>query len=376
MENSRVRAATGEVQQTDIAVVGAGPAGLTAAIEAARAGARVTLVDENSRPGGQLVKQIHKFFGSKDHRAGIRGIHIGQDLLAEADAAGVDVALNTVAYGLYDGMRIGLVCNGRSFALQARAIILATGASERVVPFDGWTLPGVMGAGAIQTLMNTHRTLPGRRVLIVGAGNVGLIVAYQILQAGAEVVAIVDGLPYIGGYGVHASKVRRAGVCILVSHTLLSVKGSEDVEQATIVAVDDDWEPVTGTEKTLDVDTVGLAVGLTPLAELAWIAGCRFEYVAELGGHTPVHDCNMETTLPGIFVAGDAAGVEEASTAMEEGRLAGLAVAERLGYLQEADAERKKDEVRTRLSMLRLGSFGEERAMAKTRILEARDKWQ
>ena len=376
MENSRVRAATGEVQQTDIAVVGAGPAGLTAAIEAARAGARVTLVDENSRPGGQLVKQIHKFFGSKDHRAGIRGIQIGQDLLAEADAAGVDVALNTVAYGLYDGMRIGLVCNGRSFALQARAIILATGASERVVPFDGWTLPGVMGAGAIQTLMNTHRTLPGRRVLIVGAGNVGLIVAYQILQAGAEVVAIVDGLPYIGGYGVHASKVRRAGVCILVSHTLLSVKGSEDVEQATIVAVDDDWEPVTGTEKTLDVDTVGLAVGLTPLAELAWIAGCRFEYVAELGGHTPVHDCNMETTLPGIFVAGDAAGVEEASTAMEEGRLAGLAVAERLGYLQEADAERKKDEVRTRLSMLRLGSFGEERAMAKTRILEARDKWQ
>ncbi len=376
MENSRVRAATGEVQQTDIAVVGAGPAGLTAAIEAARAGARVTLVDENSRPGGQLVKQIHKFFGSKDHRAGIRGIQIGQDLLAEADAAGVDVALNTVAYGLYDGMRIGLVCNGRSFALQARAIILATGASERVVPFDGWTLPGVMGAGAIQTLMNTHRTLPGRRVLIVGAGNVGLIVAYQILQAGAEVIAIVDGLPYIGGYGVHASKVRRAGVCILVSHTLLSVKGSEDVEQATIVAVDDDWEPVTGTEKTLDVDTVGLAVGLTPLAELAWIAGCRFEYVAELGGHTPVHDCNMETTLPGIFVAGDAAGVEEASTAMEEGRLAGLAVAERLGYLQEADAERKKDEVRTRLSMLRLGSFGEERAMAKTRILEARDKWQ
>jgi pyruvate/2-oxoglutarate dehydrogenase complex dihydrolipoamide dehydrogenase (E3) component len=209
-------------------------------------------------------------------------------------------------------------------------------------------------------------------VLIVGAGNVGLIVAYQILQAGAEVVAIIDGLPYIGGYGVHASKVRRAGVPILVSHTILSVEGSEGVERAIIAQVDESWQPVPGSERTFDVETVGLAVGLSPLAELAWMAGCRFEFVPELGGHVPVHDANMETTLPGVFVAGDAAGIEEASTAMEEGRLAGLAAAEALGYLHEADAERRKAEVRKRLSALRIGSFGGQRAEAKARILEAR----
>lgn len=361
-----------KVKHTDVAIIGAGPAGLAAAIEAARAGARVTLVDENTRPGGQLVKQIHKFFGSKEHRAGTRGIQIGRDLLAEAEAAGVDISLDTVAFGLYEDMCLGLARNEHRVDLNAKAIILATGASERVVAFPGWTLPGVMGAGAIQTLMNTHRTLPGRRVLIVGAGNVGLIVAYQILQAGAEVVAIIDGLPYIGGYGVHASKVRRAGVPILVSHTILSVEGSEGVERAIIAQVDESWQPVPGSERTFDVETVGLAVGLSPLAELAWMAGCRFEFVPELGGHVPVHDANMETTLPGVFVAGDAAGIEEASTAMEEGRLAGLAAAEALGYLHEADAERRKAEVRKRLSALRIGSFGGQRAEAKARILEAR----
>jgi thioredoxin reductase len=355
----------------EIAVVGAGPAGLAAAIEAALAGARVTLIDENARPGGQLFKQIHKFFGSKEHRAGTRGIRIGEDLLQEAQQAGVEIRLNTVVYGLFEGHRLGLVCGDHTEDLQAEAIILATGANECALAFPGWTLPGVMGAGAIQTMMNTHRTLPGQRVLIIGAGNVGLIVSYQILQAGAEVVAIIDALPTIGGYGVHASKVRRAGVPILASHTILCAEGEGTVQRATIAEVDKDWQPIVGTEQNLDVDTIGLAVGLSPLAELAWMAGCQFIYLPGLGGWVPVHDEAMETSLPGIYVAGDLAGIEEASTAMEEGRLAGIAAARALGYMVAEDAERKTGEIRGRLAALRIGSFGEGRAVNKTRILEA-----
>lgn len=358
------------MENTEIAVVGAGVAGMAAAIEAGRAGAQVTVIDENERPGGQLFKQIHKFFGSELHRAGTRGVQIGLDLLREAEEAGVKTRLNTVVYGMFPEKCLGLISEDHTEELKAAVIILATGANENALAFPGWTLPGVMGAGATQTLMNIHRVLPGQRGLMVGAGNVGLIVSYQLLQAGADVVAIIEGLPHIGGYGVHASKVRRAGVPILTEHTILRAEGKDCVERAVISRIDENWKPISGTEQVLEVDTICLAVGLSPLAELAWMAGCQFSYIADLGGWVPNHDENMQTTLPGIYVAGDLAGIEEASTAMEEGWLAGLAAAEALGYLLPEEGEQKMAEVRKRLAALRIGSFGEGRALAKQEMLK------
>ncbi len=359
------------MKKVEIAVVGGGPAGMAAAIEAARAGARVTVIDENERPGGQLFKQIHKFFGSGDHRAGTRGVQIGLELLKEADEAGVDTCLNTVVYGIFPDKRLGLICEKHTEDLEPDIIILATGAMENALAFPGWTLPGVMGAGATQTLININRVLPGRRVLMVGTGNVGLIVSYQLLQAGAEVAAVIEGLPYIGGYGVHASKIRRAGVPILTGHTILRAEGKESVERAVIAQVDERWQPVSGTEEVLSVETICLAVGLSPMAELAWGAGCRFNYLPALGGWIPVHDENMQSNLPGIYVAGDLAGIEEASSAMEEGRLAGFAAAEALGYLSPEEGNRRKAEVRNRLASLRIGSFGDGRAKAKKKLMRA-----
>ena len=172
------------MRETELAIVGAGPAGLAAAIEASSTGAKVTLVDENNRPGGQLFKQIHKFFGSREHYAGVRGFEIGSRLLEETKAKGVEVMLDTVAWGIFEGNTLGLVSDGKTIQLKPRKLILATGAMERPIVFPGWTLPGVMGAGAAQTLINLHRVLPGQRVLMVGSGNVGLIVSYQLLQAG------------------------------------------------------------------------------------------------------------------------------------------------------------------------------------------------
>ncbi len=354
-------------------VIGAGPAGLAAAIEIAKAGGQVVLIDENSKPGGQLFKQIHKFFGSREHRAGVRGYNIGIQLLEETKELGVEVLLDSPVYGIYkeeDGLLVSYVREGKEEAIIAEKVILAAGGMENAIAFPGSTLPGVMGAGCAQTMINVHRVLPGEKVVMVGSGNVGLIVSYQLLQAGAQVLALVEAAPSIGGYGVHAAKIRRAGVPIKVSHTIKRVIGTTEVEAVEIVQLDEKFNPIPGTEEILEADTVCLAVGLSPMTELAWLAGCNFTYEPALGGHIPVHDENMETSVPGVYVAGDIAGVEEASTAMEEGRLAGIAAAEALGCYTEDEAKALKQQVWARLDALRTGPFGQARFDAKKHILD------
>jgi len=361
------------MKSVEVAVIGAGPAGLSASIEVAKAGVEVVLIDENNKPGGQLFKQIHKFFGSRAHMAGVRGINIATQLLEECEKFGVKTLLNTVAYALFEENKIGLMGEDKESLLQAKKIILATGASENVLNFPGWTLPGVMGAGALQTMMNVNRVLPGKRILMIGSGNVGLIVSYQALQAGAEVVAIVEAAPQIGGYGVHASKIRRAGVPILISHTVQQVFGNDYVEGAIITGLNKKWKPILGSEEKIKVDLVCLSVGLNPLTELAWMAKCEFIYIPALGGNIPIHNWNMESSKKDLYIAGDLTGVEEASTALEEGRLAGLAVAESLGYLKGEEIFKRKKEVRERLVALRAGPFGELRRKLKEPFMQGEE---
>lgn len=356
----------------DIAIIGAGPAGLSAAYEAASAGADALVIDENERPGGQLFKQIHKFFGSKEHKAGIRGFEIGAQLLEKVEKSGAKVILNSLAYGLLPDKSMGVISGGENFSVKAKKIILAGGAKENYTAFPGSSLPGVMGAGAAQTMVNVNRVLPGKRFIVAGSGNVGLIVAYQLLQAGAEVAALVEGMKAIGGYGVHAAKIRRAGVPVYTGHTLTRVWGGDGVERAEIAEIDADWNVLPGTEKVFGADAVCLAVGLNPMIELARMCGCELAYIPLFGGHVPVHDENMETTVKDVYAAGDITGVEEASTAMEEGGLAGISAAEALGFIPAAAAAAKKDEIRGRLNALRSGMFGEKRREAKSLQLRFR----
>lgn len=359
-----------KMKSTQAAIIGAGPAGLAAASELAKAGAKVTVLDENARPGGQLFKQIHKFFGSKEHHAGTRGYDIGKNLLAETERLGVEVLLDAPVYALFPDMTVGYIHEGSEKCLRAEKIIIATGASENALAFPGSTLPGVMGAGAAQTMINVNRVLPGRKILMIGSGNVGLIVSYQLIQAGAEVVALIEAAPQIGGYGVHASKIRRAGVPVYLSHTVSRAIGEEEVQAAELVRLDLNWQPIAGSEFILKADTICIAAGLTPLTELAWMIDCKFTYISTLGGFVPQHDDNMETTKKGVYVAGDIAGVEEASTAMEEGRLAGAACAEALGLYSKQQANELKQEIRSRMNALRTGPFGEGRRLAKEQLLK------
>lgn len=358
------------MKHVELAIIGGGPSGLSAAIEAASAGVQTVVLDENQKAGGQLFKQIHKFFGSHAHQAGVRGIDIGKNLLREVQDCGAEVRLDSVVWGIFKDKTIGVTSGGVNHMYQADRILLATGASENVLAFPGWTLAGVMGAGAIQTMVNVHRVLPGKRVLMVGSGNVGLIVSYQLLQAGAQVTALVEAQERIGGYAVHASKVKRAGTPILTRHTIKEVSGDGKVQHATIAQVNETFQIIPGTEQVLDVDVVCLACGLSPMAELAWMMGCRFTDVAPLGGLLPVHDENMETSVPGMYVAGDIAGIEEASTAIEEGRLAGIAIAESLGYIQADEAKARKRAVEERSEQLRGGPFGKTRREAKEELIK------
>ncbi|WP_297506440.1 FAD-dependent oxidoreductase [Thermococcus sp.] len=350
------------VVKADVVVVGGGPAGLMAAINASDAGASVVLIDENPMLGGQLVKQTHKFFGKREQFAGVRGVEIAKILEKEVKKRGnIQVFLETSAVGIFhDGnekLVLGVRKNRESIEFRGRAVIVATGAMEKMIPFENNDLPGIYGAGAIQTLMNTYGVKPGERVLIVGAGNVGLILAYQLIQAGVEVKAIVEAMPKIGGYFVHAAKVRRLGVPILTRHTILRAEGKERVERGVVAQLDDNWRPIPGTEKVFDVDVIALAVGLRPSIELLQQAGCQIKFIRELGGHVAVRDEWMETTVRGIFVAGDSAGIEEATTAMLEGKIAGTAAALRLGIADESwvkEIERAQRD----LEEFRSGPFG------------------
>jgi thioredoxin reductase/NAD-dependent dihydropyrimidine dehydrogenase PreA subunit len=346
------------MKRYELIVIGAGPAGLAAAIEAAGQGLKVAVFDENAQPGGQLFKQIHKFFGSREHRAKERGFRIGRQLLAEAEALGVEVLLEATVIGIFANREVAVMRRGGLEHYRANRIVVATGASENMTPFPGWTLPGVIGAGAAQTMMNLHGVKPGNRVLMVGSGNVGLVVGYQLLQAGCELTAVIDAAPRIGGYGVHAAKLARTGVPFYISHTIKAAHGGDRVTGATLAAVDSKWQAVPGSEKELDVDTICIAVGLSPMSQLTRMAGCRMVESPVKGGQVPEVDEYGETSIAGIYAAGDVAGIEEASSAMLQGRIAGAAAASVLGYLAENEFQRRVEAYRDSLAQLRGGMFG------------------
>ncbi|MCE5234593.1 MAG: FAD-dependent oxidoreductase [Clostridiaceae bacterium] len=347
------------MRETDLLVVGGGPAGLCAAAMAAECGARVLVLERNPIAGGQLVKQTHMFFGSEKQHASVRGIDIADILLRKlASFKNAELMASTAAVGLYeDGICTALYKEESYFKIKPRAVLAATGAYERPLAFPNNDLPGVYGAGAVQTLMNVYGVKPGERALMVGAGNIGLIVSYQLMQAGVKVVAILDAAPKIGGYLVHAAKIARMGVPILTSHTVKRAIGETGLTGAELCAVDEFFRPIEGTEKTVEIDTMCIAVGLSPLAELLEMRGCEMRYVPQLGGNVPVRNADYETTVSNVFVAGDTSGIEEASAAMVEGTLAGLSASARIGF-KHPDYDTLKRELNEQLGALRAGPAG------------------
>jgi NADPH-dependent 2,4-dienoyl-CoA reductase/sulfur reductase-like enzyme/Fe-S-cluster-containing hydrogenase component 2 len=302
-----------ETREVQVLIVGAGPAGICAAEELGRAGFSVLMVDDKAEAGGKLSLQTHPFFGSiRACHAGTRGIDLTEKLAANLhDMDNVDIRLNTTAVGVYNDATIGMVAGDRYLLIQPEVLLVAAGAREKSLSFPGCDLPGIYGAGAFQTLVNRDRIRSAERLFIVGGGNVGLIAGYHALQAGIGVSGLVEALPEVGGYKVHLDKLKRLGVPVWTSHTVLRADGTESLERVTIAACDKSFQPVAGTERIFDVDTLLIAVGLSPVDELA----------------VKARQCGLT-----VFSAGDASEIAEASAAIFSGRITGRRIAEHLGH--------------------------------------------
>lgn len=298
--------------EIQVLVVGGGPAGICAAVELGRLGIGVLIVDDKQELGGKLSLQTHNFFGSvEDCYAGTRGTDIGHLLADEVESLpSVKVWLNSTVVGIFHDGKFGVTGEGEYRLVKPEVVLIACGAREKSLSFPGSDLPGVYGAGAFQTLVNRDQIKAAERLFVIGGGNVGLIGAYHALQAGIDVIGLVEALPRCGGYKVHEDKIKRLGVPIWTSHTMLRAEGDERVERVVTAAIDENFRPVPGTERSFEVDTVLIAVGLSPVDQL-------LQKATEYG---------MK-----VYAAGDTDEIAEASAAIFSGKITGRRIAQDLG---------------------------------------------
>jgi NADPH-dependent 2,4-dienoyl-CoA reductase/sulfur reductase-like enzyme len=369
-----------------LAVVGAGPAGLAAAAQAAELGLSVTLIDAFHLPGGQYYKQtaseLVETAAPDNHAAELLATVKGQSvrLLTETSAWGIFPSPPAPAKALTtcpprEGRLLPLLLGeegadqrsggeggvseehsyllclyglpGTPRRLLAQTVILAPGAYDRPVPFPGWTLPGVMTAGAALTLVKHQHVLPGRRFLLSGSGPLQWVLARHLLDAGAEVAAVLDANPFPWRGWRHAAAVwgqwarlqegwdslrtmQKAGVGVRWGQWVWRAEGDGQVERAVI-------GPVGGPPaETLAADTICLGHGFTPAVQLSRLAGCEHRYYPMQRATAPIRNEWLQTTLPALFVVGDGAGIGGKDVARLEGQLAALGAARALG--EEVDA--------------------------------------
>jgi glycine/D-amino acid oxidase-like deaminating enzyme len=327
----------------DVLVVGGGVAGLSAGAVAAGAGASVVLLDERHAPGGQFGKALA---GSHRDDAPDRQFQLGLSLRAEAEAAGVRIESDALVWGAFAANEIAALVRGRAVVYRPRRLILATGAHEAPNPIPGWTLPGVMTTGGVQTLVRTQRVLPGKRVLIAGNGPLNLQLACELLAAGVTPVAVVEGAdqPDVASLGSllrmawaapdllregreMVATLRRAGVPVLWRSRLDRLEGDGRVQVAVVG------------KRRFEVDVVAMNVGFLPETGLARALGARHSFVdrGPVGFLRTETDEEGRTSVDRVFAVGDGAMLGGSRVAMARGRLAGGAAAAELGFAVAAD---------------------------------------
>jgi len=354
-----------------LVIVGAGPAGMAAAIAAADAGLEPVLIDENPRIGGQIYRQPPATLISKETEPTNRAARRGAELLRrfQVQSSRMTVLTNTRVWTIFGHRQLGVQGNQGRETIEAEQLILAPGAYEYVPPFPGWTLPGVMTPGGAQQMVKTMGVCPGKRVLIAGTGPFLLVVAEQLQKAGMEVVGVVEAIttaeairafprllehPTLLGEGLgYLNRLRRARVPINRGEVVVEARGDAEVREVVVAKCDPQWRGDPSGQRTFVVDTLAIAYGFVPRAQLPQLAGCRMRFVNELGGWIPETDGNQQTSVPGVWVAGDGGGVAGALVAEDEGTLAGLAASHQLGALDSATFERAQRPVVRRLHRLR-----------------------
>ena len=354
------------MEHIQLAVVGAGVAGTAAAIEAAKAGVKVVLIDENPLDMFMMGLDVPLFYGQRlmptvqDKGAMMGRIVSANPELAEAEEAGVDIRLGTYVWGAFrnmdtsrvlDGPQLGLADENQSWTVKYDHLIVAAGSRDLGMGFAGWNFAGAMGANAAYSLMNRYQAFTGRKMVVLGSGNLGLQTAKLALERGVEVKAIVEVDGAVRGDAAVAAELQAAGVPIHTSHVIKEATGATDeVESVTIVAIDGDNNAVAGSEIEVEADTVCLAIGLVPTVELLNLLDCEVRFDHHRGGYAPVVDEWMRTSVENTYACGDAAGYHDGMTAnpeiaSEQGRLAGIAAAEALGAIDSATAHERRSQL-------------------------------
>lgn len=336
----------------DLAIIGAGPAGMSAALQVAEAGLSVTVIDEQARAGGQIFRRPPAEFGA---RHGVYRPYPWAKALIERfeDHPLIDARFRATAFGILrteeGGLELAVSDAQGGHRIAARRVLIATGAYDMPVAFPGWTLPGVMTVGAVQSLLKSQMLLAGRRIVIAGSHPIQLILAAQLLAAGADLRAIAiardlprvaemaRALPAVPGHVSIFAEAARAMTTILRHRVqihwktvIAEVSESGDARDIRLQKVDAAWQP-TGASQTVQADVLALGYGFTPSTELARQAGCRLDWHAAGGGWTVAHDADFRSSVPDIFVAGEPTGVAGAGRAQAEGVAAGQAIARSLG---------------------------------------------
>jgi len=330
-----------ETRECDVLVVGAGAAGLSAAIAVAEAGARVVVLDERSAAGGQYHKPLAASHANlspdRQHRE-------GDELRARAAAAGAAIETGATAWGGFAADEIAAVIAGRAVTFRPRRLVLAAGAHEAPAPLPGWTLPGVTTTGGLQTLARAQRVSPGSRVLIAGNGPLNLQLAAELVAGGVGVVAVVEAAPRFGPTRLRAAAamlrhdrmltlsglrtlavLRRAGVPVLWGSRVLACEGEGRVSRVRVATPRG--------ERVLAVDAVALNEGFQPETALARALDVPHRFVDRGAGYLATEaDDEGRTAVAGVFAVGDGANLGGSRVAMARGRLAGLAAARDLGF--------------------------------------------
>lgn len=336
---------------THVAVVGGGPAGIHAARELLEHGLNVTLFDESPALGGQYYRQYQAAPDVPRNQELDDRRQEGRDLIASVDMDRLNYVSGALVWALAEGPQLAVYRDGQLETYTPDAVVLATGAVERIHAFPGWTLPGVMAAGGVQSMLSREGILPGRRFLVAGTGPLLLGVAAEIAEAGGTVVAVIEGssrsapVRHLHRFLRQMRRVRQAvdyrrllqryGIALEYGQTVVEAHGDEGLERVVVSGVDSDWRPVPGSERSYDVDTLCLHFGFRASLELARMVGCETSYDPAHGGWFVKHDQHMRTSQEGVYVAGQSAGIGGVDLASATGKLAGAAVAADLGKLDE-----------------------------------------
>jgi len=334
-----------------LAVVGAGPAGLAAAITAAKAGVEVLLIDENPVSQALMGLDVPFHFGGRMNAAVqnkgrmVERIVETNPGLAEAFELGIDAQLGVYAWGAFvkgPGLRsmakpvLGLADEERSWLVSFDRLILATGARDLGMGFPGWEKPGVVGAQAALSLLQRYRAFDGRRLTILASGALGMHVAGAALAEGLEIAGVVDIAQEPLGPDVLRPPLSRARVPFFGGYAVKQVLGKTEVEGVVLVRFDQSGAPIVGSERAVACDTIVAAIGAVPNVELMDVLGCRLVFDPTRGGHVPVLDSDGVTSVTCVQAVGDCAGVfdrkiTDPEIAITEGRRAGDSAARALG---------------------------------------------